>query len=799
MARGLLDCVVRDRAGNVVQNARVYVYETGTTTPVADLFASASGGSPQASLVSNASGRARGWLTTTRNVAVKATGNSGTAYYPSDPGTLLPDFTATPLDPVPVVEDPGDETTDDAALATVVAGLASHLSDSSDAHDASAVSETGGFADVQAALDALRLSGTFAARPAAGTAKRIYTATWAGTQIQRRYYDNGSVWVPLSSPFGVFNPLDYGADPTGAADSRQAFIDCITAAQADLDTGLPYESGTVQGAIIEVTAGQYTIATSITMAQVAGDVTVTQLLMRGVGGQASRTLAAPVIEFTTGGFICSDGAAHKFEFDHLAIIGNTAPAITATSTTITTAFGAIIRNCLVRSKGTGIPALKLSNVFECNAYNSTFRSPDSSTPSVLVESIAGAGGFQGWMFRFHACLFEENGVRWDCSGTNATLPGTNCGIYDCITENFDANVPLLHVRNTHATDSFTWYGIEIVNCGHWDGANPNDIVMLETLGSGNLTAKAIHIRKTPVSGGGKYVHCVQTGSGAVLPDFILVEGNTAAAGSITWGTTLGSGAGTMSHASGSGWQYESNGHATVGVAFAGRVAGESADRFRLNAWGNFLRGDGSATPTIFAGINNGTPESSVASGIGGFCIDYATGTGYLKTSGSGNTGWIALPTVVTAALLASTNIFTAAQEVRPTASGAVGLKVRASTTSPGNIQEWDDSAGTLISRIKSNGGVEIGAGGVTVNGGGVSLAAGNNIAAATSGAGTKYGTTASQLLGKWGVTAIAQPTTAVASATRVGGGGTALTDTDTFDGYTIAQIVKALRLAGNLA
>jgi hypothetical protein len=44
-----------------------------------------------------------------------------------------------------------------------------------------------------------------------------------------------------------------------------------------------------------------------------------------------------------------------------------------------------------------------------------------------------------------------------------------------------------------------------------------------------------------------------------------------------------------------------------------------------------------------------------------------------------------------------------------------------------------------------------------------------------------------------------QETTGVAAATLVSGGGTALTDTDTFDGYTLKQIVKALRNNGLLA
>jgi hypothetical protein len=65
--------------------------------------------------------------------------------------------------------------------------------------------------------------------------------------------------------------------------------------------------------------------------------------------------------------------------------------------------------------------------------------------------------------------------------------------------------------------------------------------------------------------------------------------------------------------------------------------------------------------------------------------------------------------------------------------------------------------------------------------------------------GLKIGSAGTSLLAFWGATPIVQPTTAVAAATIVGGGGTALTDTDTFDGYTISQIVKALRNIGALA
>lgn len=77
------------------------------------------------------------------------------------------------------------------------------------------------------------------------------------------------------------------------------------------------------------------------------------------------------------------------------------------------------------------------------------------------------------------------------------------------------------------------------------------------------------------------------------------------------------------------------------------------------------------------------------------------------------------------------------------------------------------------------------------------LTAGNIITDTTTG--TKIGTATTQKLGLWNATPIVQPTTAVAGATRVGGGGAALTDSDTFDGYTVAQIIKGLRNFGAFA
>jgi len=65
--------------------------------------------------------------------------------------------------------------------------------------------------------------------------------------------------------------------------------------------------------------------------------------------------------------------------------------------------------------------------------------------------------------------------------------------------------------------------------------------------------------------------------------------------------------------------------------------------------------------------------------------------------------------------------------------------------------------------------------------------------------GTKIGTSTSQKIGFWNATPIVQPTTGVGAATFTANSGTAVNDASTFDGYTLKQVVKALRNLGLLA
>ena len=81
---------------------------------------------------------------------------------------------------------------------------------------------------------------------------------------------------------------------------------------------------------------------------------------------------------------------------------------------------------------------------------------------------------------------------------------------------------------------------------------------------------------------------------------------------------------------------------------------------------------------------------------------------------------------------------------------------------------------------------------------GMTFAEGFNITLGTA-TGTLLGAAANNKLGIWGATPIVQPTTAVAAATFVANTSGIVNDTATFDGYTIGQVVKALRNAGLLA
>jgi len=113
---------------------------------------------------------------------------------------------------------------------------------------------------------------------------------------------------------------------------------------------------------------------------------------------------------------------------------------------------------------------------------------------------------------------------------------------------------------------------------------------------------------------------------------------------------------------------------------------------------------------------------------------------------------------------------------RATSASNITIIAQGATSQSGNLYENRLVAGTVISGWDANG----------------------NLFSNT-GSGIQLATAASQKIGFWGATPIVQPTTAITAATYASVSGSFVKASDTFDGYSIGQVVKALRNEGLLA
>lgn len=129
-----------------------------------------------------------------------------------------------------------------------------------------------------------------------------------------------------------------------------------------------------------------------------------------------------------------------------------------------------------------------------------------------------------------------------------------------------------------------------------------------------------------------------------------------------------------------------------------------------------------------------------------------------------------------------------------TASTTIGMRIATPTGSTAYALQLSGTGGTAASGITLGTDVQLyrSAADTLALGDGDSLAVGTTT-------GTKLGTATTQKLGLWNATPIVQPTTAGTAATFVANTSLLANDTATFDGYTIGQVVKALRNFGLLA
>lgn len=91
MARRHWRYTVRDQYGFVIQNAKVFVYQPGTTTNFTGTAydAASGGGTITNPFTTNSQGEAEGWFDNAQTVDVLVTDNTDTAYRATDPTTLV--------------------------------------------------------------------------------------------------------------------------------------------------------------------------------------------------------------------------------------------------------------------------------------------------------------------------------------------------------------------------------------------------------------------------------------------------------------------------------------------------------------------------------------------------------------------------------------------------------------------------------------------------------------------------------------------------------------------------------------
>lgn len=225
-------------------------------------------------------------------------------------------------------------------------------------------------------------------------------------------------------------------------------------------------------------------------------------------------------------------------------------------------------------------------------------------------------------------------------------------------------------------------------------------------------------------------------------------------------------------------------NATPGVVTSNGHGLENNQPVKLATTGALPAGLTAGTTYFVANKAANTFELSASHG-GGSIATSSAGSGvhtvYVGTSGAVVKGYGTVPDTT------KTSAAHAAVELVAILKNGTGP----STFAAGDNMWGVSNAGTM--RI-----IVTGDGSIYMLAGNLNLSDAVNVALGTA-TGTKIGTATSQKIGFWNTTPIVQPTSAVAAATFAANTSAIANDTATFDGYTIGQVVKALRNMGALA
>lgn len=200
-------------------------------------------------------------------------------------------------------------------------------------------------------------------------------------------------------------------------------------------------------------------------------------------------------------------------------------------------------------------------------------------------------------------------------------------------------------------------------------------------------------------------------------------------------------------------------------------------------WGGYLtlRDSGSAVTELSIKRGAGSPEGVVTANPGSIYLNSSGGPPYYKNTGTGNTGWVYSGTFI----LGTSQVY-----MHALGSGELVL----------NGQNDADPLYKLVlgaTQATTGTTVTVKAGDVTTgNGSDLSIEAG--VGSVSDGV-VNIGRTTSSRVGFFNANSSAQIDTWGSSASHLTGTGSPVYDDDTFDGYTLAKVVAALRAYGLLA
>lgn len=190
--------------------------------------------------------------------------------------------------------------------------------------------------------------------------------------------------------------------------------------------------------------------------------------------------------------------------------------------------------------------------------------------------------------------------------------------------------------NPHATLNFAGAGVAVAD----DGGGVATITI-----AGGITGITIEDAGTPISGN-PHTTLNFTGAGVTATD----SGSGVSQIAIPGGVAISGTPNTLAKFNGAGTNVENSGvtddGSTVTVVGENLVSqgsihadGAIVSDIAISA-GTVLQWGGGSGPILFSGT--GSPNGVVTAAVGCLYVDTSTGTYYAKTSGAGNTGWVAL-------------------------------------------------------------------------------------------------------------------------------------------------------------